>query len=131
MPGKVLLHSPSELALIDSIDMNLNNFLITGTAPDTSVRLVDFEPISVRYRARNNLHQAGMLWSLRYKRILAVRLYICGWVGMFVNLLRYQVKPFSDRVVDRQPSLFSVVVAECRTRAGRAASTVLQPFGLG
>jgi len=128
---RVLLTSTASKTVADIVDLNANSFLVIHHEGRNTVSVVDFEPFSASYGARNRLHQASILWALRSRRVRAAGLFVLGWAGIFMNLVRYQFIPFRQRVIDRQPSMASVLVAECRTIAGRMLSAVLRPFGLG
>jgi hypothetical protein len=60
-----------------------------------------------------------------------MREFILGVLGGVAQLLAYQVKPIETRVRDKQPSLMSVLVAEARSKAGKAAQVVLNAIGQG
>ena len=127
----VLLAPGEARRLADIVDLNANNFLVARSKAGDMVSVVDFEPLSTSYAARNRLHYARILWALQVRRTTAALLFARGWLGLVRNLLRYQFVPFKQRVVERQPSLASVLVSDLRTIAGRAAAAMLRPFGLG
>ncbi len=130
-PSNVLLSSRSTARLTDVVDINPNNLLIIEEGGDYLVRVVDFEIHGLHTAPRNRIHLARILWLLQERRGLAIRQFILGWTGIIRQLVRYQFTPFAQRVVDRQPSLGSVLVSDFRTIAGKVLRAVLRPFGLG
>lgn len=130
LPQGVLLSDKSRARLIDVVDLNANNFLVLREGECNILRVVDFEMQSTDYASRNRIHQARILWSLGQARAKAMMFFVAGWSGIGANLLRYQFRPFAERVVAKQPSLFSLIVSDVRSAAGRLLAFALKPFGL-
>lgn len=130
IPEQVLLSGTSSAKLIDVIDMHGNNFLVVRDNGRSVVRVVDFEQQSARYAPRNRMHVAKIFWVLGQRRLRAVVMFLQGLSGIALSLLRYEFVPFAQRVVEKQPSVGSLLVADFRTVAGKAAGRILRMAGL-
>ncbi len=130
-PSRVLLSSADNARLTDVVDLNPNNLLVEDHDGKDVVRVVDFEIHGLHTAARNRVNLARVLWLLRQRQAYALVQFIIGWAGVAGGLIRYQFTPFRQRVVDRQPSLGSLLVSDFRTIAGKVLRAVLRPFGLG
>ena len=130
-PSGLLLPGSGMARLVDIIDLNANNFLVTRTAGQDIVQVVDFEMQSTRYASRNRIHIGKLLMALRQRRLKATILLLLGYAGVAYNLVVFQFSPFARRVAMRQPSLASLLVADVRTWAGRALGKVLRLVGIG
>jgi len=130
LPESKLFGSVSGVRLIDLVDLNANNFLVTSENGNDVVNVVDFEQQSMEYAGRNRLHLARILWSLRQHRILAAMNFFCGVTTTIWKLIVYQMKPFAARVAARQPGLISLLVADTRSLSGRLLGRLLAISGL-
>lgn len=129
-PSGVLLPVSGPARLVDVIDLNANNFLVTRSDGQDIVRVVDFEMQSTRYASRNRVHIGKLLLVLRQRRLQATMLLLLGYAGVAINLVRFQFSPFARRIALRQPSLASLLVADVRTVAGRVLARVLRLAGI-
>lgn len=131
IPARVLLASRSAARLVDFVDLNPNNLLVINDQGNNVVRVVDFEIHGLHTASRNRINLARVLLLLRQRRAYAAMLFMIGWSGIVCGLVRCQFTPFAKRVLDRQPSLGSVLVSDFRTIAGKALRAVLRPLGIG
>lgn len=130
LPDSKLFGLVSDLRLIDVVDLNSNNFLVTNENGNDVVHVVDFEQQSTGYAGRNRIHLARILWSLRQHRMMAVINFSRGVTNTIWKLIVYQMKPFSARVAARQPGLISLLVADMRSLSGRFLGRLLVMSGL-
>ena len=124
----VLLPKRAAASLLDLCDFNPNNCLVVAEDGTDRVYFVDFEQQSTRYRGRNRLHLARILWSLGQYRLRATLEFVLGWCALLGLLLRSQALPIDSRIRMRQPSILSIVTVGIRTRVGAAAKSVLRIF---
>jgi SAM-dependent methyltransferase len=122
----LLLPLANNAKLSNVIDLNQNNFLIEECSDGVFVVLVDFEPQSNHYGWRNRMHIARILFKLRYGCIRASLLWIIGVLLGVWYLFKYQFISIEKRIIDRQPSLGSVLLANIRTITGRALIRIAQ-----
>ena len=130
LPDSRLFGSVSDVRLIDLVDLNANNFLVTNEKGNDAIHVVDFEHQSMKYGGRNRLHLARILWSLRQHRLQAAMNFCCGVTSTVWKLIAYQVQPFEARIAARQPGLISLLVADLRTLSGRLLGRLLAMSGL-
>lgn len=116
----LLLPLASNSKLSSVIDLNQNNFLIDERSDGVSVMLVDFEPQSNHYDWKNRIHISRILFKLRYGYIRASLLWMSGVLLGAWYLIKYQFISIEKRIIDKQPSLGSVLLANIRTISGRA-----------
>ena len=126
---KVLLSSRSSARLVDIIDLNPNNILVTKGHERDIVRVVDFEFHGLHTSSRNRVHLARLLFLLRRRRAYAAQQFVIGWAGIFIKLVCYEVVPFAQRVIDRQPSLSSLIISDFRTVIGKVLRVLFRSFG--
>ena len=129
LPGRTLLRLDKSSCLLEVCDLNPNNLLIVDTETGPGIYFIDFELQSKAYGPHNRLHLARMLWILKCYRPRALKEAFYGVSGMIIEMGRYQTRPFAIRVRDRQPSMTSFVVAEVRSRTGRAFRSLLRLAG--
>lgn len=115
----LLLPLASSARLSDVIDMNQNNFLIEEHSGEVSVRLVDFEPQSNHYGWKNRIHISRILFQLRHAYSRASLLWMSGILLGAWYLCKYQFVSAEKRIIDKQPSLGSVLLAHIRTISGK------------
>jgi SAM-dependent methyltransferase len=113
-------------SLLDVVDMNVNNIIISHVGKSPVVRVIDFEPHSNHNLWRNRLHFARMMSALGRNRLWAIRMFIAGYWSGLAYCLTYQLRGIKTRIANRQPSLASILVAESRTLMGGVIRTI--PF---
>jgi hypothetical protein len=131
LPTGFLLAADESKSLFDLCDLNPNNFLVLDSEGASIVRVVDFEQQSTDYAYRNRLHLASMLMMLGQFRLRALRETVFGIAGGVIQLITAQAKPIDVRIRLRQPSIFSLLVAEVRSRMGALTRMVLDAIGYG
>ena len=116
----LLLSFTSGVKLSSVIDLNQNNFLVEENSDGLSVRLIDFEPQSNHYGWKNRIHISRILFTLKYGYPKASFLWVTGvFLGVWY-LCKYQFVSVEKRIIDNQPSLVSVLLANIRTMSGKA-----------
>lgn len=117
-PKRFLLPTPSAVSMLQIVDLNQNNLLVAEWDGSVKVMMVDFERQSNHYLWKNRLHIAGILFRLRRHRFFALSQFCIGVVTGGLHLMRYQVAGVRKRVINRQPSLLSFLIAELRSVTG-------------
>jgi SAM-dependent methyltransferase len=129
LKGGFLLRAPADVSIWDVCDLNENNLLLEANGGDIRVRVVDFEHQGIHCGPRNRMTSANLLRLLGQNRLRATINWLLGATGVFLWLLRYQLKPVNVRIKDRQPSLISLFVAEVRSRTGALFGIILRRLG--
>lgn len=129
--SQVLLPIGSGAKLIDVVDLNPNNLLVTRVGDRDTVHVVDFEHQGCHYHYRNRIHLARILMTLRQHRTKAIANWFIGSLTGVYWLFRFQTLALDERIRRKQPSLLSVIIAEVRSVAGRLLGKVLEVFGIG
>jgi SAM-dependent methyltransferase len=130
MSQGLLLGSRQSARLIDVIDMNPNNLLVEVESGIERVRVIDFEKHGDNNGSRNRMHLGKVLWKLRTHRLRAIACLASGLSGTGWQLVKAAAQPLRQRIRARQPSVFSLAVADIRSVLGRIAGRILAAAGL-
>lgn len=110
----VLIPASKSSALIDVVDMTVNNFMYSEAQGKPALWMIDFEPHSNHNRFRNCRNIAQVLWHLREKRFLACILWLQYAAGSVRCAVEYQFKGVDQRIRDRQPAIGALLLIRCR-----------------